>query len=231
MSKNRQFTDMAKDGPDIKIDEKSIAMFTRYMQEQAKPTEVCKGTKDLADEFGVTQRTFERKIALVQKAIDDLNKLASAGKQITPTTENPASGNSPPAQKAPKKPGKLSQEVATRQQFQSEQPMTVQDREAYNSIVMPERNPLDGLSDGQISQAGVAVGVVFGGGLAKMGRALSDVDRPLGERAMMMTQGSAAVANTLLGVYESLRMWGIFDPEGSQKRDMKVIDGDNIGRK
>lgn len=224
---------MAKDGPDIRVDEKSIAMFTRYMQEQAKPTDVCKGVEDLADEFGVTRRTFARKVALVQKAIDDLNKIAGTGKHVTPEPEQkPGPVPNPiPASKIPKKPGRLSQEVATRQQFQGDQSMTVQDREAYNSIVMPERNPLDGLSDGQISQAGVAVGIVFGGGLAKMGRALSDVDRPLGERAMMMTQGSAAVANTLLGVYESLRMWGIFDPEGSPKRDMKVIDGDNVGLK
>jgi hypothetical protein len=221
---------MAKDGPDIKIDEKSIAMFTRYMQEQAKPTGVCKGIKVLAEEFGVTQRTFERKIALVQKAIDDLNTIASAGKKITPPPEPEIPKEEKPPKPA-KVPGKLSQEVAMRQQFQGDLSLTEQDREAYHAIVMPERNPLDGLSDGQISQAGVAVGVVFGGGLAKMGRALSDVDRPLGERAMMMTQGSAAVANTLLGVYESLRVWGIFEPEGLQKRNMKVIDGDRIGPK
>ena len=94
----------------------------------------------------------------------------------------------------------------------------------YGVIKTPERNPLDGLSDGQISQAGIAVGIVFGGGLAKMGKAISETHRPLGDRAMEMAQGSNAVATTILGVFESLRAFGVIGGEGTGRRT-KIIDG------
>jgi hypothetical protein len=228
---------MAKDGP-IKVDEKSISMFTRYMQERAKPTNVRKSNKEIADEFDIPERTFLRKIKTVQQAMDDLNKVAEQNRSPEDTPSKETASKEP--EKKPKVPGRVSQGVLNAQARKggsgSGNAVAVRDEQAYGQIVMPDRNPLDGLSEDQVSQAGVAVGIVFGGGLAKMGQALSDTDRPLGERARLMAQGSNAVANTLLGVYESLRVFGLIGKTGQpqEKGGRGAVfngDGSDIYRK
>jgi hypothetical protein len=225
---------MAKDGP-IKVDEKSISMFTRYMQEKAKPTSVRKSNKEIAEEFGVPERTFLRKIKIVQQAMNDLNKIVEQNEEEEPE-ELP---EEKPEKKPPKIPGKVSQGVMslrTQKSIGEKTPgnaVATREDQVYNQITMPDKNPLDGLSESQVSQAGVAVGIVFGGGLAKMGQALSDTNRPLGERARLMAQGSNAVANTLLGVYESLRVFGVMGKPEPQMKEVQntMPDGGASGYK
>lgn len=198
----------------IHIDEVGLAMFTRSVEESIKlPKSDRLGNKELAQEFEVSERTFTRKVAIVKAAMDELKSLEE---KLSPR-EAPA----PAKKEAPKVPGPLSRTVLHPHE---ETALATTKREEYGVIKTPERNPLDGLSDGQISQAGIAVGIVFGGGLAKMGKAISETHRPLGDRAMEMAQGSNAVATTILGVFESLRAFGVIGGESTGRRT-KIIDG------
>jgi hypothetical protein len=208
-------------GKGIHVDEKSLAMFTRNLQESAKPANTRLGNKELADEFGVSERTFARRIETVQRAMDELEKIRGT----IPSTNAP---EQPRKREPTKAPGPLSRQVVQGQRAatQEETALATTRREEYGVIKAPTSNPLDGLSDAQISQAGVAVGIVFGGGAAKCIKAINDVDRPLGERAMEMAQGSNAVACGILGIFESLRAFGVMG-DGSQKSSRRtvVIDG------
>lgn len=228
MSVERQQTSMPKEKADeggqkgIRIGQTDLAIFTAYMQEKLKPKSERKTNDELAAQFGVTNRTFLRKIVAVRKAMEELNRIAGHSEEPEEDAEVPVA----PAQTPPKKkvPGALSQEAVGGARS-NENSLVVQhpDREAYLAIKTPDKNPLDGLSEGQVSQAGVAVGLVFGAGLAKMGKALSETDRPLGERAMEMAQGANATATMILGVFESLRAFGIFPEEPRQPKVVKGV--------
>jgi hypothetical protein len=216
-------------GKGIHIDEKSLAMFMRNLQESAKPPNSRLGMKELADEFEVSERTFARRVETVQRAMDELKKIESVYPASKPVLKEPVETRK---REPTKDPGPLSRQAMQRQQGgrKEETALTTTRQDEYAVIKAPTSNPLDGLSEGQISQAGVAVGIVFGGGLAKMGKALSDTHRPLGERAMEMAQGSNAVACGILGIFESLRAFGVIE-DGSQRtgRRTRVIDGTLVG--
>ena len=203
----------------VRIDQRSLEMFTRYMQERAKPAKTRKKNEELAAEFDVPERTFVRRVEVVQRAMDELNSIADS----LPAHEDEPDGGEVRQKSRPvtKDPGPLSRSVMEGK-GSGETAVATAGREEYRSITMPDKNPLDGLTDPQISQAGVAVGIVFGGGLAKMGKALSETHRPLGDRAMEMAQGANATATTLLGIFESLRAFGIV---GDGTYRTKVIDG------
>ncbi len=228
MSVKRQQSSMPKEKADeggqkgIRIDQKDLAIFTAYMQEKLKPKSERKTNDELAAQYGVTNRTFLRKIVAVRKAMEELNRIAGHSEEPEEDDEVPAAPVQAPQKK--KVPGALSQE-ALEGARNSEKALAVQhpDREAYLAIKTPTTNPLDGLSEGQVSQAGVAVGLVFGAGLAKMGKALSETDRPLGERAMEMAQGANATATMILGVFESLRVFGMFPEEPKQPKVIKGV--------
>ncbi len=201
-------------GKGIHIDDTSLKMFTRYMQERAKPAKDQMTNEELASEFAVSERTLMRKVEVVQKGMNELNLIADTlPKDLVRPKERD------------KTPGPLSQAVMKGKRSSPGTAVAVKgNREEYLSIQTPKTNPLDGLNEGQISQAGVAVGIVFGGGLAKMGKALSETHRPLGERAMEMAQGANATANMVLGVFEALRAFGVIGDGSQPVADGRIID-------
>lgn len=239
MSMRRQQLDMPKEKPDgegrrkgaIRIEQEDVDMFTRYMQEKMKPKQDRLTTEELAKEFGINPRTFSRKIVRVRNAVGELNAIAGNGHKLPEDDDedevDPVPSKKQPSEAPKKTPGALSRSVLGRTGGGNDnKSLAVQQpgREEYGVMKMPDKNPLDGLNEGQLSQAGLAVGIVFGGGIAKMGNALMDTDRPLGERAMEMAQGSNAVACGILGIFESLRAFGVFVEEDG-RRQPKVIDG------
>ena len=201
----------------IRLDEMSLKMYARYVQERAKTASIRKELKELAEEFGVPERTFIRRVEMIQRAFSEMHDLEEK--------IDAASG------KVPEKPqprGAVSQGVAVKgNRGEKAGAVAVRD-DAYGQITMPKNNPLDGLDTAQTSQAAVAVGIVFGGGAAKCLEAFTNTKKPLGERAMLMAQGSNAVANTFLGMYEALRVFGAYG-EGNIK-EVDEETGEPIGR-
>lgn len=198
---------------EVKVDKVSLAMYTRRVIER-------KEFEDIATEYGVSSRTVQRKVAAVIEAVKELAELkAAATQQPIPPEGNmvEAPGTQPhetPAPKTPKPPvvpGRLSRDVisAQREGAGGANEMAVAVRETYaQEITMPTSNPLSGIQDMMaISKVGVSAGVIAGSGFVKMRDAITRTDIPLGERALMMTQGSTVVSNMLLGLVEAARMF------------------------
>ena len=204
-------------GKGIYIDQTGLAMFARYLQEQAKPASARKINAELAEEFGVPERTFTRKIEAAQRGMDELSSIASKNQKVV---EKPKERD--------KTPGPLSQGVI--RQGKKTSPGTalvVQgDRGGYMSIKTPTKSSLEGLSEEQTSYAGVAMGIVFGDAVGEIGKALSENDRPLGERAFRMARGSSALGCSILGFFESLRRAGLIGDGLPRVIDGTIIEDD-----
>ena len=74
------------------------------------------------------------------------------------------------------------------------------------AIALPTNNPLASITEiADIGKVGIHTGVLLGGMAHQIHGALIRTDLPLDERMMMMTRGSAAVGNALLGAVEFFR--------------------------
>jgi len=192
---------------EVKVDKVSLAMYTKRVIER-------KELEDIAKEYGVSSRTVQRKVAAVIEAVKELAELkAAATKPPGPDgdmEDPPAPKVNVKPDKPPVVPGKISKEVMAGGNGASpRREVAVAVRESYsNEITMPSSNPLSGIQDMMsISKVGVSAGVIAGSGIVKMRDALIRIDIPLGERALMMTQGSTVVSNMLLGLVEAARLF------------------------
>ena len=192
---------------EVKVDKVSLAMYTKRVIEH-------KELEDIAKEYGVSSRTVQRKVAAVIEAVKELAELkAAATKPPGPDgdmEDPPAPKVNVKPEKPPVVPGKISREAMLGGNGASpRREVAVAVRESYsNEITMPASNPLSGIQDiMSISKVGVSAGVIAGSGIVKMRDALTRHDIPLGERALMMTQGSTVVSNMLLGLVEAARLF------------------------
>jgi hypothetical protein len=202
---------------DVKVDKTSLAMYTERIIKRRE-------LEDIAKEYKVSTRTVQRKVSAVVEAVKELADLKAEALKASPGTGNmdesedervpDRSEKKPSKDKPPVIPGRISKGIVERESIPRGEPsggnsVSVRDGRDYNTeITMPKTNPLSGIQDMMsISKVGVSAGVVAGSGLVKMRDALTRTDIPLGQRAMMMAQGSNVVSNMLLGLVEAARMF------------------------
>jgi len=194
---------------EVIVDKAGLAMYTKRVIER-------KELEDIAKEYKVSSRTVQRKVAAVIEAVKELAELKAAATKPPGPDGNMGDPPAPKVETRPPKPPVVPGRISREALGQKEAAPPVKDgasavalRETYaQEITLPETNPLSGIQDMMsISRVGVSAGVIAGSGFVKVRDALTRYDIPLGERALMITQGSTVLSNMLLGLVEAARVF------------------------
>lgn len=182
--------------------------------------------KELAERFGVSERTVQRKIAAVRAAITDVTgeDIGDANPDIVDSTQQGDESSKSSGDKKKQPPGPVSKGVIDGNAPQGPNSIVAGNgvKRYLDEFGIPETNPLAALEDmHDLARFGSSSGLAVGSGVSQMIEGYTRDDLPYGERVMAVSQGSTIVATALLGLVASLKQY----QDQSQVQKSRRISG------